>query len=526
VATSNQAASPSLTTKSGKPLQAEQIDRTWSSKLKFDTKLIKKNHAGIRGYEISADYPQIPSARTPSTRRFNRWIKRKITGYVAQFKGLERSAEIHDQRRHLPKVAIDESLEIGYQVYYSDDRLISLRLTHTVMALGQMHPIDYYETINYDLKKEHDLRASDVLKPGYLKTFSRFCRDQLKEKYDLQYTTDDWVKGGTTPKQRNFKNWNLVPDGILISFEDYQIAAHAFGQAELIIPYSVLKRFLRRTNLIGPFVTRRSKTISHQNQRDESPKLRDIFVDGNRLSYRGYTVSKLQKRVKLVYPPEYDNPPQWTDATYAVVRRNGRTLSKFDSGLLSPLVNSTEFGLFSFLGGKTKQLVVSQDLPRTGTQWVASLLPRFRIIFDGQAWGVGRESDDMGIIDLDHDGVFEISVPITDFYELQDKMSMSQIPLPDIIFKYDLGKRKYLPANHQNYLVEEMKDSDDVDTNDEPNHRSLVLRKMLTLIYAGKRTDAWKRFDQVYKLSDKEEIRRRVNSILSRQPVYKFIYNR
>lgn len=237
--------SPLASPTSVKPSQAEQIDKTWSSEFQFETKTINQKHEGLRAYEISVDYPQIAHARMTSTKQFNRWIRKKIRGYVTQFKGLEQSAEIHDKRKRLSKPGIDESLRIGYRVYYSNNRLLSLRLTHTVMALGQMHPIDYYETINYDFKRGRELQPSDVFMPGYLRTLSRFCRDQLKERYDLNYTTDDWLKGGTAPKADNFKNWNIVPDGILISFEDYQIASHAFGQAELIIPYSVLKNVLR-----------------------------------------------------------------------------------------------------------------------------------------------------------------------------------------------------------------------------------------------------------------------------------------
>jgi hypothetical protein len=48
------------------------------------------------------------------------------------------------------------------------------------------------------------------------------------------------------PTKDNFKNWNILPDGILIAFEDYQIASHSFGQAEMIIPYATLRRVLRR----------------------------------------------------------------------------------------------------------------------------------------------------------------------------------------------------------------------------------------------------------------------------------------
>jgi hypothetical protein len=121
------------------------------------------------------------------------------------------------------------------------------------MAMGQMHPIDYYETINYDLRKGRLLRALDVFKRGYLKVFSSYSRKELKEKYDLIYSTDDWANRGTMPKKSNFNNWNLVPDGILLSFEDYQIAAHAFGQAEMIIPYPELKRVLRSDGVARQF---------------------------------------------------------------------------------------------------------------------------------------------------------------------------------------------------------------------------------------------------------------------------------
>jgi len=234
--------------------QAEQIDKTWSSKFKFQAKSTRRKHEGLRGYEISVDCPLIINARTLGTRRFNRWMLRKIRGYVNQFESLENAAEFHDKRKRLPKVGIDESLEIGYVVYYSDNRLISLRLTHTVMALGQMHPIDYYETINYDLKKGHDLRAATVFRRGYLKAFSTYARRELRNKYDLD---DQWssemLERGTRPYRHNFKNWNIVPNGLLISFEDYQVGPHAFGQPEMIIPFQQLKRVIRSDSVCAPF---------------------------------------------------------------------------------------------------------------------------------------------------------------------------------------------------------------------------------------------------------------------------------
>jgi hypothetical protein len=227
--------------------QAQRIEKTWVSKFRFSTHSIHKAHAGIRSYEISVDYPQIKGTPSRSALIFNTWIKGRIVGYVERFKRLERAAEVSDRRRKLRPISITEGLKISFIVYYSDSRLISLRLTHSVMALGQMHPVDYYETINYDLALRRPLRATDAFKPGYLKVFSKYSRSHLKENYERDFSKEDWLREGTASKSDNFPNWNMVPDGVLISFEDYQIAPHSFGQLELIIPYFELRTVMRKS---------------------------------------------------------------------------------------------------------------------------------------------------------------------------------------------------------------------------------------------------------------------------------------
>ena len=231
-----------------KPSQAKQIDKTWTIKFDFATRKLNRAHNGIRSYEISVEYPEIKQP-TAHTLRFNSWIRRKVQGYVHEFQGLEQRAEAQDLRRKLGPVQITETLKIWFLVYYADEQLVSLRLSHSVMAIGQMHPITYYETINYDLKRGRLLSQHDVFKKNYLKAFSRYCRKFIPENYELN-PTEDWFQKGTEAKRSNFPNWNIVPDGILIAFEDYQIASHSFGQLELIIPYSELREVLKPSAVI------------------------------------------------------------------------------------------------------------------------------------------------------------------------------------------------------------------------------------------------------------------------------------
>ena len=248
----------------------------------------------------------------------------------------------------------------------------------------------------------------------------------------------------------------------------------------------------------------------------------DVLNDDDRIQYQDYV---LQRKNRTVVDPEM--ALKSIDVSYAVLNRNGKRLMKFDANLYFGMGNATRFGLISILGNRTKQAIISQDVYRGGRQWIVTLSPHPRIIFDGRAWSVGREGDDLGLVDFDGDEVYEITVPITDFYQLHDKMPISQIPLPEIVFKYDRFKGTYLPANFR-FRTPVPRDLASIDSRsnsgDQFQQRSAALKKLLTYIYIGRRTEGWRFFNRTYTLNDREEIRNRVKSILRTQPVYRFIY--
>ena len=136
-------------------------------------------------------------------------------------------------------------------------------------------------------------------------------------------------------------------------------------------------------------------------QVDDCEDMRGLFFKEDRLSYGGYEVVKLRKKVKL---REMAMP---IEVSYVVVRKDGKQLAKFD-GLYHGAGNATSFGLLPLLGGEQKQLVVSQTIPRGGWHWVATLSPGFRVIFDSSAFKVSAE--DFCIKDVNTDGVKEISL--------------------------------------------------------------------------------------------------------------------
>jgi hypothetical protein len=208
---------------------------------------------------------------------------------------------------------------------------------------------------------------------------------------------------------------------------------------------------------------------------------------------------------------------------YVAISKNGMKPLIFDAKIDHPQGNTADFEWVSLLGSSAHQLAISQEVGRGGAQWIVDLSAEPRVIFDGEAWRVGREADDCEIEDLDGDGVFEIIVPITDFYSFMDKMAVSNVPLPRITFKYDPHKRRYFPASHTLGL-DQPKPRDIPRDGNDFYFRSRVLDQMLELIYKGKRQQAWQYFNTTYNLNDKKEFERRVKDILRDQPIYKYIY--
>lgn len=266
-----------------------------------------------------------------------------------------------------------------------------------------------------------------------------------------------------------------------------------------------------------------------QRKDEEIQRPADFFVDQERSGYLGYTIERRVKK-HLLYNDETSRPNHFVEVNYVTVRKSGEGLRTFDAGVYSGFGGDANFGYFPFLGGETNQLFISQDIFRGGCQWIVSLSPRFQVIFDIQEFSIGREAWDLGAVDLNKDGVYEITAPVTDFYAFQDKMGMSGIPLPDIIFKYDPTKAKYLPANptfksHALKGLVPVTKFDKIEVNN-ARHLSAVLNNLLTYIYAGEEKQGWDFYDHNYQLDDKEEIRTRVVKILREQPVYNLIYKR
>ena len=194
-------------------------------------------------------------------------------------------------------------------------------------------------------------------------------------------------------------------------------------------PETLVQKLANPTPATSPSPTLTSK--------GEEKNADDFVTKDEQQTYDGYDIFK-QKKTVVEYDTKIEIPS-------VILKKGGKIVASFP-GMIHPH-SEIDFGLFSFLNNGQKQLIISASEPRGGNQWLAELSPTYREIFSTITWRVGREGADLGFVDLDKDGVYEITTG--DFwYYVFDEISMSETPVITVVFRYDKKAGKYLPANH------------------------------------------------------------------------------
>lgn len=195
-------------------------------------------------YTIEATFPQIKGLHlTENQKQFNQLIYQNVLHTAEQFKNYVQLDLAHAQT--LPEEERRNSLTIDYDIDLikaGSTSIITVRFNMEGMQAGRAHPYHQHEVFNFDLNTGKLLSLKDLFKPrkNYLKIFSAYSKQQLSTKLTDKFMIDD----GTAPNEKNYQNWNLEEDGILITFDEYQVAPYVAGAQEVTVPYSLLKNIM------------------------------------------------------------------------------------------------------------------------------------------------------------------------------------------------------------------------------------------------------------------------------------------
>jgi hypothetical protein len=262
----------------------------------------------------------------------------------------------------------------------------------------------------------------------------------------------------------------------------------------------------------------------HEQVAKQVDQFEAAYIDGDKLSYEGYDVERSSDAAER--------------QSFATIKKQGRVIAILGNGGLGK--ESTRFGLFSLLGGTSKQLVILQYTGGAHCCWTYRIYdfhPNLHVIFDDESYGLDYLGYELHPRDIDGDGKFELTQAVMTFDYFH--MSHASSVFPVAVFSYNEKAHTYVPANERfsAYVLEDIENdvkalesaSRDVNTADVKNNEeylSAVLRVLLKRLYAGDEADAWEFFNTEYRLSDKIEFKRDIRKALRHDPIYRSLYKR
>jgi hypothetical protein len=222
-----------------------------SSGLKLSSQTKHEEDAQAK-YTFNVKYPQfVGNPLEKGAQQFNQEIGQFVTSEINEFEN--KVADAANTSKIVPPDLDKNSFELNFQAgvfKIQDNKIVSIRFNKEYSYAGDAHPSHEVEVYNFNLMTGKKMQLADLFKPqsDYLKLLSTICYKELNKRFK---TADEQVlEKGTAPKIENFDNWNLTPDGLLIIFDEYQVASYVDGQPEVFIPYKTLAKIILPSSIV------------------------------------------------------------------------------------------------------------------------------------------------------------------------------------------------------------------------------------------------------------------------------------
>jgi hypothetical protein len=193
-------------------------------------------------FTIISQTPQLAGSDDPRVMAFNQRLNELITKEV----GVWRQSFLQNTA---PTVNNGSTLDVTYTLLSQIGDVWSFKFDFSFYADGAAHPGLNSMTLNYDLGQGREMVLADLFLPNanYLEAISKYCIAELSK----QPFFDSSFSNGAQPTLENYRNWNITPDGLMITFDEYQVAPYAAGPQKVVVPYSELQALIDPQGPLG-----------------------------------------------------------------------------------------------------------------------------------------------------------------------------------------------------------------------------------------------------------------------------------
>ena len=180
----------------------------------------KNNNYKIITYYPKTDYPKL-----------NNVINDKIYEYIKEFKENVNSSDYPINQYY--------SLIILYDCYEYDNYISYIFRIEDYT--GGAHPNHRIYTVVYDIKNNVIITIDDLINKNQniLNIFSENSREILKSNDKI--TSSTMLYEGTKPKKENFTNFIFSKNGIILFFQEYQVAPYSQGEFNVVLDYKKIR---------------------------------------------------------------------------------------------------------------------------------------------------------------------------------------------------------------------------------------------------------------------------------------------
>lgn len=197
-------------------------------------------------YTITAQIPSLQGSDDPRVSTFNARLHQIAQDQIDQFRNDVLSFASN------PPISAGSFFDMQYSVIGQRGDVWSIKFDISFYSDGAAHPAHYSTTLNYDLENGGEITLSELFLPdsNYLEVISDNCKEQLSNR-DIAF---DGFSQGADPLSENFQRWNLSNTGLLITFDEYQVAPHAAGPQVVVIPFPELQGIIASPSALDVFV--------------------------------------------------------------------------------------------------------------------------------------------------------------------------------------------------------------------------------------------------------------------------------
>lgn len=258
---------PASTTSSDDDIVGEpSIDFSPTYNLYADVDMVStlKFQYGRPGIVIKLVYPQLASdTENDGVNNFNQIVLQLVQDEADKFRN-----DVKERQPYFKNLAkgvkIRNDLYVDYDTSFltsQENHIVSVRFSIQGYIAGLSHPYHYHRVLNFNVDTGQEIQLSDLFKPdsAYLAVLSAYTSNVLTK----QLRNREMIAEGTAPKAENFSNWNIKPNGLLITFDEYKVAPYINGAQTILVPYSALQDVLAPDSVISGCVAHRRRCSSH-----------------------------------------------------------------------------------------------------------------------------------------------------------------------------------------------------------------------------------------------------------------------